>query len=139
MPAVRPPEPARSAPLPVATTADAGPTVTTATIVPAAETYAGPDLVAAWEELPAGLLRVVDGRVVDPNLTFCRMLGYALADWGPSGFDVARIVAAGSLPALGRALAGQERVSLAADLRRKDGSLLPVLLRVAPGPDGAGQ
>ncbi|WP_051679294.1 PAS domain-containing sensor histidine kinase [Xanthobacter sp. 91] len=138
-PAVRPPDPvvvapapAVAAPVPVSEARAPAPSPT------APEGYAGPDLVASWEELPAGLLRIVGGRVVDPNLTFCRMLGYALADWGPDGMPLSRIVAPESMPALAAAQANGGRASLVASLKRKDGTALPVLLRIAAAPDGTG-
>lgn len=143
-PAVRAPEPVVVAPAPTA------PAVAPAVAAPspaplpptppspAPEGYAGPDLVAAWEELPAGLLRIVGGRVVDPNLTFCRMLGYALADWGPDGMALSRIITPESLPALAAAQANGGRASLVAAFRRKDGAALPVLLRIAATAEGTG-
>ena len=140
-PAVRPPEPSIVEPVPVAgpvPVSEAKAQVSSPAPASAPEGYAGPDLVAAWEELPAGLLRIVGGRVVDPNLTFCRMLGYALADWGPDGMPLARILAAESVPALAAAQANGGRAALVASLRRKDGTALPVLLRIAASADGTG-
>ncbi|MFG1249068.1 hybrid sensor histidine kinase/response regulator [Xanthobacter flavus] len=144
-PAVRPPDPvvvapapAPAAPVPVAAPLPATEANAPAPASAAPEGYTGPDLVASWEELPAGLLRIVGGRVVDPNLTFCRMLGYALAEWGPDGMALSRIVAPESMPALAAAQANGGRASLVASLRRKDGAALPVLLRIAAALDGTG-
>ncbi|MDI4663650.1 response regulator [Xanthobacter autotrophicus] len=99
---------------------------------PAAGPVPGADLVAVWERVPAGLLQFCGGRVLAPNLTFCRMLGYALADWGPEGRDIREVVAPADLARLDLALASGAEATLSIALTRKDGGHLPALVRLAP-------
>ena len=97
-----------------------------------AETVPGADLLSVWERAPAGLLHLSGGRVLAPNLTLCRMLGYALADWGPDGRDVREVVAPDDLGRLERALAAGADVAIGVALTRKDGTHLPAIVRLAP-------
>ncbi|MFG1371023.1 response regulator [Xanthobacter oligotrophicus] len=96
------------------------------------EVVPGADLLSVWERAPAGLLHLSGGRVLAPNLTLCRMLGYALADWGPDGRDVREVVAPEDLVRLEQALAAGTEAALTVALTRKDGTHLPALLRLAP-------
>lgn len=114
---------------PVAPEAPAHPAVEAPQI---SELVPGADLVAVWERAPAGLLHLSGGRVLAPNLTLCRMLGYVLADWGPDGRDVREVVAPDDLGRLEQALAAGTEAALAVALTRKDGTRLPALLRLAP-------
>lgn len=95
------------------------------------------DLVAAWEEVPAGLLRFSGTRVLDTNLTFCRMLGYALADLGPDGLAVREVISPQDLPRLVEALQSGADATFVTRLIRRDASALPVVLRVRPAAGGA--
>ncbi|MEP9353700.1 response regulator [Xanthobacter sp. KR7-65] len=122
---------------PAAPVVIAAPAPVVAANPPAVEPSAAPDLVAAWEEVPAGLMRFDGERVRDPNLTFCRMLGYALADLGPDGLDMREVVAPEDLPGLVTMLRAGRAATFVANLTRKDGTLLPVVLRLAPPGEGA--
>ncbi|MDI4656077.1 response regulator [Xanthobacter autotrophicus] len=104
-----------------------------------AQTMPGADLLFVWERAPAGLLHLSGGQVLAPNLTLCRMLGYALADWGPDGRDVREVVAPDDLGRLEQALAAGTEAALTVALTRKDGTRLPAILRIAPAqPPGDG-
>ncbi|MFG1290078.1 hybrid sensor histidine kinase/response regulator [Xanthobacter versatilis] len=96
------------------------------------EVVPGADLVSIWERAPAGLLHLSGGRVLAPNLTLCRMLGYALADWGPDGRDVREVVAPDDLGGLEQVLAVGAEAALKVALTRKDGTRFPAILRLAP-------
>lgn len=114
--------------------------VPTATAMDGHAPAAGADLLATWEAAPAGLFRIEGGRVLDLNLTACRMLGYALADASPAGLPLREVIAPEDLDRL--ALAQQEAgaQTLGVSLTRRDGEALPVLLRLAPAsvpPGGA--
>ncbi|WP_394258446.1 response regulator [Xanthobacter autotrophicus] len=112
---------------------------TVAEEAPSTQAMPGADLLHVWERAPAGLLHLSGGHVLAPNLTLCRMLGYALADWGPDGRDVREVVAPDDLDRLELALAAGTEAALNVALTRKDGTRLPAILRLAPAqPPGDG-
>jgi len=103
-----------------------------------AEPLPGAELIAAWENAPAGIARLAGDRLVSPNLTLCRLLGYPLAELGPDGLDLRQVVAPEHLGRL-RAVLGDRKGNglLTLDLTRRDGTALPALMRLAPDPSGA--
>lgn len=106
---------------------------------PAPQDEAGSELVALWEHAPVGIVRLAADRALVPNASFCRMLGYALADIGPDGLDVREVVAPEDLSRLATARADRRgRGALVLTLTRKDGTALPVLMRLHLPQEGAG-
>ncbi|MGR7997580.1 response regulator [Xanthobacter sp. ZOL 2024] len=96
-------------------------------------------LLEAWERAPAGVARFAGESVALANVTFCRLLGYPLADWPQEGMPLAEVVAPGHLARVRGAVgAGRGAACLEVELTRKDGRPVPVLLCLGAS-DGAGE
>ncbi len=92
-------------------------------------------VVAAWERAPAGIVRLSSDRARLPNTTFCRLLGYGLADWAPAGVPLEEVIAPEDLNAVRAALSPTAGpASLKIRLVTREGGRLNALMRLgAPG------
>ncbi|MGE4371772.1 MAG: ATP-binding protein [Xanthobacter sp.] len=88
-------------------------------------------LLEVWERAPAGVARFSAEQVQLANVGLCRILGYGLAEWGSAGLPLRDVVSSEDLGRLNAALTpGNKPANLQLVLMRKDGSALPVYMRL---------
>ncbi len=93
---------------------------------------------ARWRDaLPVAVGRLREGVLSEPNGALLRLIGRTAGAFGAEGCPIDELVSAGDLPALRAGLADPVAEGLALHLRSPAGTLLPVLLHLAP-PDADG-
>ncbi|MGQ3675710.1 ATP-binding protein [Xanthobacter sp. TB0139] len=127
--------PAQSVATAVPASADAPVIASPAAVVASAASVAPLEetnpLLDMWERAPVGVARFSAEQVLLANTGMCRLLGYGLAEWGSAGLPIRDVVASEDLDALRAALTpGHKPANLQLALMRKDGSLLPVYMRL---------
>lgn len=98
---------------------------------PAVSADAAQNLLKVWDLAPAGVARLSGSGVSQANAGMCRILGYGLAEWGADGLPLQEVIAPEQAELVRRALLpGSKPASFSLNVIRKDGSLLPVFMRL---------